>query len=129
MKTRFTTLLAILAISICSGLAAQNVPSLSNAQGTSPQALYLMGEFDNVNPVNGNLYLSIPLVSYPQLGRSLKMDLRVFYNGNVWFARWYQPYAAAWDYQSSGHVDVGAYVARSQALSQGSDFASFEILV
>jgi RHS repeat-associated protein len=40
---------------------------------------------DNPNPVNGNLYLNIPLVSFPQRGHQLKLNFRIFYNDKKWF--------------------------------------------
>ena len=41
------------------------------------------GAIDHINTDTGNLTITIPLVSYPQRGSSLKMNFGVVYNGRV----------------------------------------------
>ena len=63
---------------------AQSIPHPDTAIGNSPLASYDVSEIDNVNPLNGNLYLNLPLVSFPQAGRDLRLDFRVYYNDKAW---------------------------------------------
>jgi RHS repeat-associated protein len=70
-------------------IAAQLSPLAVNAQtATNPVDIglqeyhnYQGGDIDHINLDNGNLSITIPLVSYPQRGSSLKMDLALIYNG------------------------------------------------
>jgi RHS repeat-associated protein len=64
--------------------------SVSFGQSTSPSAPdiglqayhdYHGGDIDHVSVDNGNLTLTIPIVSYPQRGNALKVDFPVVYNG------------------------------------------------
>lgn len=62
--------------------SAQNTPDM--AKGLSPFAEYVPSEIDNVNPANGNLFLKIPLVSFPQRGGKLRLDYYIYYNDKQW---------------------------------------------
>ncbi len=54
------------------------------AQGQSPYGVYRVGDIDSVNVVNGNLSLRIPLLSYPQRGKDLRMDFYIYSNDKKW---------------------------------------------
>jgi hypothetical protein len=116
---------------------AQQVPGIDTAQGASPMAAYKVGDIDNVNPLTGNLFLNIPLLSYPQLGKSLKLQFRVYYNDKQWFImNWPNTWVSSWGgappppprwawvaslAQPSSPNNLGVYVARDQHLDFGRD--------
>lgn len=58
--------------------------TVDSAQGESQMATYLIGDIDNVNPASGNVYLNIPLLSYPQRGHLLRLNFRIYYNNKNW---------------------------------------------
>ena len=104
------------------------------AQGQSPYGVYQVGNIDSVNVVNGNLSLHIPLLSYPQRGKDLRMDFYIFANDKKWYIGNLQDVQQAngqsyWEGQWMGPVVqnqptpvmVGAYVARDQDVVQGQD--------
>jgi YD repeat-containing protein len=59
------------------------------ATGLSPYAVYNPSDLDNVNPTNGNIFLKIPLLSYPQKGGKLRLNYYIFYNDKQWQANLY----------------------------------------
>lgn len=104
------------------------------ATGLSPMAVYNVGDVDNVNPANGNLFLNIPLLSYPQLGKRLRLNFKIYYNDKAWFivptsTLSYSPtgsyLSGIWSWypvtQESQVDDIGIYVARDQNLTFGVD--------
>ena len=59
----------------------------SNAQiasaphvGIAAFETYQQSDVDSVNLTNGNVYVHIPLVSFPQLGNSLKLNFMIRFN-------------------------------------------------
>ena len=79
---RITLLFLAVAFSFVRIGSAQNTPDV--AKGFSPFAEYVPSEIDNVNPANGNLFLKIPLVSFPQRGGNLRLDYYIYYNDKQW---------------------------------------------
>jgi RHS repeat-associated protein len=61
---------------------AQTNPNL--AIGLTPYQSYDAGNVDSVSLLNGNLYVHIPLVSYPQRG-SLNFGYAITYNDKNWY--------------------------------------------
>jgi YD repeat-containing protein len=107
------------------------------AQGQTPYGVYQMGDIDSVNAVNGNVSLRIPLLSYPQRGKDLRMDFYIYSNDKQWTIGNFQDVLQAngssyWEGQWSGPVVqneptqpmVGAYVARDQDVIFGQDKSS-----
>lgn len=96
-------------------------------------AVYNVGDVDNVNPANGNLFLNIPLLSYPQRGNKLRLDFKIYYNDKAWFigATGQESYApngsnliGAWTwypFTQSQVDDIGVYVARDQGFAFDAD--------
>jgi RHS repeat-associated protein len=81
----FARLLWFAPLIACGAFAqAQTTPDI--ATGLSPYATYIPGDIDNVNPVNGNVFVKIPLLSYPQRGGKLKLDYYIYYNDKQWQA-------------------------------------------
>ena len=73
---RWLLSLSIIALSVqCA--AAQDNPNFEI--GLKPFGSYNMGNIDNVNLGNGSLGVDIPLISYPQRGGKLKLDLSLHY--------------------------------------------------
>ena len=109
-----------------------------SAQGSSPFAVYKNGDIDYVNPLNGNVFLRIPLVSFPQRGKDLRLSFYIYSNDKQWFIHdtsnpnqqiytsGYWTGAESMAYQSTlfnGQPNVGAYVARDQSVFFGFDDA------
>jgi YD repeat-containing protein len=59
--------------------------SPDTATGLSPYAVYKGGDIDNVNPASGNVFLDIPLVSFPQRGRDLRLAFHIYSNDKQWY--------------------------------------------
>jgi YD repeat-containing protein len=59
--------------------------SPDTATGLSPYAVYKGGDIDNVNPASGNLFLDIPLVSFPQRGKDLRLAFHIYFNDKQWY--------------------------------------------
>ena len=78
--TRFLTAISLIFLAAGSTALAQTSPDPVDL-GLEPYHDYHGGDIDHVNIDNGNLTLTIPLVSYPQRGTALKMDLEMVYNG------------------------------------------------
>jgi YD repeat-containing protein len=76
------TLLAVVLTS--SSVVCQVTPDM--ATGLSPYATYIPSDIDNVNPANGNIFLKIPLLGYPQKGGKLRLNYYIFYNDKQWQA-------------------------------------------
>ncbi len=121
------------ALLLCSSsvLFCQVTPD--TAQGITPYAEYVPGDIDNVNPVNGNLFLKIPLLSYPQRGGKLKLDYYIYYNDKQWQIgnltvkpqAGVTTYTGNWQpgdpYSTAADSRMGAYVARDQYALMGTD--------
>ena len=98
---------------------SQAVPDGNTAQGWSPQAFYNGGQIDNVSPLTGNLFLSIPVLGYPQRGGRLSFEFNLFYNSNVWYSKQVSGSGFVWTWGGNGSPQtdtIGAYVARDQHL-------------
>ncbi len=116
---------------------AQTTPDM--ATGLSPYATYIPSEIDNVNPANGNIFIKIPLLGYPQKGSRLRLNYFIYYNDKQWQANLAQifptdgtsPYVTgqwtpAGSSPSSGGNSIpapsGAYIARDQFLGFGANY-------
>ena len=73
------------------GQNSLSVPTPDTAIGNSPLASYDVGAIDAVNPVNGNLFLQLPLLSFPQRGKSLRLNFKIYYNDKAWNIRYNPP--------------------------------------
>ena len=106
------------------GQGTMQIQSPDTAIGESPFAAYDSSGIDNVNAVNGNLYLKIPILSFPQIGRDLRLQFRIFSNDKGWMIH-YQPYTTAdgvTHYQNGTWFlpdPTGVYIARDQYVSNG----------
>ena len=134
LKGVICSFLLTLATSVAS---AQVPPSADVALGASPYAVYDGGDIDNINPANGNVFLSIPLLSYPQLGHALRLNFKIYYNAKQWYLRYFKqstisPYqiSGTWTYyngtSTAAYPDtassaIGVYVARDQHVEFGED--------
>lgn len=111
-----------------------NIQAPGMAIGESPYAMYNNpADIDHVNPVTGNIFLSIPLLSYPQVGKDLRLQFNIYYNDKQWYIPNYGPspanngtFTGAWAWwdttRISNQIDtIGPYVARDQHLSFGQD--------
>jgi hypothetical protein len=93
-------------------------------------AVYDVGDVDNVD---GNLYLKIPLLSYPQIGKDLHLNFNIYYNDKAWYL---YPIGTAtncgasciegtWTSygfpQNTPLNNMGVYVARDQHFEFGTD--------
>ncbi len=72
--------LLLMSSSIALYTSAQELPQDISA-GLQAYQSYHGGAIDQVNLSNGNLHLSIPLISYPQRGGKLKLDFSLQFNG------------------------------------------------
>ena len=82
MTTRFAScFLFFLIISSC---AVGQVQDPSTQMGSAPYATFQSGDIDNVNLDNGNVFLKIPLVGFPQRGDKLSLNFFVRYNAPRW---------------------------------------------
>lgn len=61
---------------------AQTTPDM--ATGLSPYATYIPSEIDNINPANGNIFVKIPILGYPQKGGKLRLNYYIYYNDKQW---------------------------------------------
>jgi hypothetical protein len=128
----------ILLTALSTLLYAQNAQEPGTAQGLSPYAIYKAGNIDNINPANGNLFLQIPLLSYPQLGSALRLSFNIYYNDKQWYVSGLnttinpnsgnpptQTWNGAWSWYNYGNEaqpnNIGVYVARDQHLDFGYD--------
>ncbi len=124
---------------------AQETPD--TATGLSPYATYISSDIDNVNPLNGNLFLKIPLVSFPQVGSKLRLDYSIYYNDKAWSLKPSKaPETPGFQYNwqpgisnsysliapainsggALGYTDtLGAYVTRDQYAEYSSDGAGY----
>ena len=132
--SRFLMALSLASFSSC--VLAQTTPDM--ATGLSPYATYIPSEIDNVNPANGNIFIKIPLLGYPQKGEKLRMNYYIFYNDKQWQANLTyntpssgNPYiSGAWTPSgvslSGGNSlapsPIGVYVARDQYLGFGANY-------
>src|SRR5260370_10390899 len=65
----------------CAPLLAQIGPALE--QGLNPYQLYEGGQIDRIGVTNGNLYIHIPLLNYPQRG-ILRLSFSLQSNNKGW---------------------------------------------
>lgn len=80
IATRFVFLPSGLFQQAALGQNSLSVPTPDTAIGNSPLASYDVSAIDAVNPVNGNLFLQLPLLSFPQRGKKLRLNFKIFYN-------------------------------------------------
>jgi RHS repeat-associated protein len=73
--------LALAALVFAPGAEAQNPPSTE--QGVVPFGTYEGGDIDRIDVITGNLFVHIPLLSYPQRG-SLKLSFSLQSNNKGW---------------------------------------------
>jgi hypothetical protein len=79
---RLLSLLLLASFASCA--FSQTTPDM--ATGLSPYATYIPSEIDNINPANGNIFIKIPLLGYPQKGGKLRMNYYIYYNDKQWQA-------------------------------------------
>ena len=103
-----------LALSLCFAFSvlnrsmhAQTTPDMY--QGVSAYQSFQQNDFDNVNVVNGNLYLQIPLLSYPQRGGKLRLNFYIYLNDKIW-----RPYLVGPINAPNSWADNGWWVATDQ---------------
>src|ERR1700761_8022996 len=65
-------------------LAAYAQQDPSTQMGMAPYMTFQNGDVDHVNTGNGNVYIQIPLLSYPQKGNKLRMNFFIRYNHPQW---------------------------------------------
>lgn len=73
----------------CAETVAHAQDSMGAQQGLQPYQSYEGGNIDHINMANGNLYVHIPLVDYPQRG-SLKLSFGLDSNNKSWIT-YYNP--------------------------------------
>ena len=128
MMTKPLRLVLFLGLILAPCASAQVAPDM--ATGLSPYATYIPGDIDNVNPVNGNVFIKIPLLQYPQRGDRLRLNYYIFYNDKQWQANlalvtapsgsqsvsgyWAPAGVSAPGTSSSYQVAPGVYVGRDQ---------------
>ena len=126
---------AVLTTMIAVSALAQTTPDM--AIGLSPYATYIPSEIDNVNPANGNIFIKIPLLGYPQKGGTLRLNYYIYYNDKQWQAnltvitpqygssyvagQWI-PAGLGQSYSNPTLSPVGAYVARDQYLASFTNY-------
>lgn len=112
-------------MTICAYCRAQAVRTPDTAIGESNLEAIDASGIDNVDITNGNLYLKIPLISFPQVGSSLRLNFNIFYNDKSWAISWLPPNPQFPSSQQSGNWQPlnngGVRVSRDQALSIGID--------
>src|SRR6266850_2014233 len=81
MRAAFVVFTCFLVITI--PVCAQSNGSLEN--GINPYGSYHGGNIDTVSMTNGNLFLHIPLLSYPQRGGKLTLDFFIRFNAKNWY--------------------------------------------
>ncbi len=74
---------AFLILSFC-GLTAWSQVQTEYSTGVNTPALHITDNIDTVSMANGNLYVHIPLVSYPQRGKELALSYSLRYNAKYW---------------------------------------------
>jgi len=82
MKRILILALAMIAVALPS--AAQDT-SVEYFRGINSYNAYNLGSFDAVNMDNGNLTLTIPIISYPQKGSLPDFKLSLHYVGQSWY--------------------------------------------
>ncbi|HEV3037800.1 MAG TPA: RHS repeat-associated core domain-containing protein [Candidatus Angelobacter sp.] len=80
---KLTAIVFLVTLGLVLSSAGQSRPD--QARGSRPFASYVAYDFDKVELTNGNLDVRIPLVSYPQRGGILHVDLTIYYSGKTWF--------------------------------------------
>ena len=109
--TRLTLLLVLTLTSLARGVLAQTDPTLS--VGIVPYGSYHSGDIDSIDLTTGNVYLDIPLISYPQRGGKLTLDFRTVYNAKGWTTK---TTCTPRCRTQSAFVGGGAYLADTQGL-------------
>jgi YD repeat-containing protein len=72
-----SVLLALMALALCGFAYGQEDPNIE--VGLKPFGTYQGGNIDRINVPNGALSIDIPIMSYPQRGGRLKLDLALHY--------------------------------------------------
>jgi hypothetical protein len=65
-------------------------------KGLTPFTVYNSTAIDNVNMTNGNVYVHIPILSYPQRGKALDLSFSIFANARVWGCGWPTDQSTSW---------------------------------
>src|SRR6478672_6417119 len=112
MRNRIQT--ALLFSAFCSGLAAQTVPQSNTdgvigpaIEGGNPASSYALSGLDHVNPYNGNLNVTIPLLRIGGRGAAgYTMALPI---NRRWGVRSYNGGQYAFDWQGSPDVNPPSY--------------------
>ena len=84
----YSRVLVVAATMLSIQIAAIAQSSQSSAKpdrGLSPNGIYSVSDIENINLINGNMNLSIPLASLPPIaGGKLSLTLRANYNSKIW---------------------------------------------
>jgi RHS repeat-associated protein len=124
MKLFFHTLLTAGLLVASLQLMAQETPDIQ--RGLQPYGSIKGGDLDSVNMINGNLTLHIPILSYPQRGKSLRLNYNIYYNDKQYhfnYTVFQTKVSGYWAlYDNSGHDPgefghLGAYVSDDQFVS------------
>lgn len=132
---RQITLPLLFSLLLAAVQATRAQTTADTAQGETPYAVYQAGDVDNVNIVNGNVYVKIPLLSYSQRGHDLTMNFYIYVNNKQWSIQNFQlvtpyngtgGYTGYWGGPAATQGEIywplaGAYVARDQDLAVGVD--------
>ncbi len=122
MKSRFHALLITGFLLVSFQLRAQETFDMQ--RGLTPYGSFKGGDLDSVNMVNGNVSLHIPILSYPQRGKSLRLNYNIYYNDKQFLLNYWMNgvvvnggwalFSNANGSNSFGHI--GAYVNFDQFL-------------
>ena len=132
MKTLVCVVALLPIFGISQFICGQVTPN--TIRGQSPYAVYEAGDIDHFNVANGNLFIKIPILSFPQVGHSLDLTFNIYYNDKQWYIgnltpryptdgsyAWYTG-TWSWDYGPlTPPPNIGVYIARSQHLDFGQD--------
>lgn len=81
--SRYLAILGILAL--CGLCAFAQAPGPDAQQGMTPFAAFQQGDIDSINLGTGNVFVHIPLVSYPQRGGKLRLAFNFYDTNKNWY--------------------------------------------
>jgi len=72
-------------VSLFMSLPSVAQDSFDMQRGLTPYGSFKGGDLDSVNMVNGNLIAHIPILSFPQRGKSLRLNYNIYYNDKQYY--------------------------------------------
>lgn len=78
---RIASILIVCSLSINLSVSYGQTTAQPTDMGLQPYHDYHGGDIDHINLDNGNLTVTIPVLSYPQRGSSLRLDFALVFNG------------------------------------------------